>query len=152
MRRIQPLLVALLLAVIPQALRAQHVDPGLMGTWTLNISKSSFGPDGAPSAGTIRWTQHGWVLGMTFPSGYVYADAVITDHGCALIGVPADYSCSIAILAPKHVRFTLKQGVTIRRVGDTELIDANTTRTVHRVTPESGSPYTETTIWVRDAD
>jgi hypothetical protein len=152
MRHSHPLLIALVLAMAPQALRAQHMDPDLMGNWTLNVPRSNFGPDGAPSAGTIRWTQHGWVLAMVFPTGYVYADAVVTDHGCELIGVPADYTCSITILAPKHVRFTLKQAANIRRVGDIELLDKNTTRTVHRVTPASGSPYTETTVWIRDAD
>lgn len=152
MRHSHSLFLALLLAMAPQVLGAQQIAPALMGNWTLNVPKSSFGPDGAPSAGTIRWTQHGWVLAMVFPTGYVYADAVVTDNGCALIGVPADYTCTIVVLTPKHVRFTLKQAANIRRVGDIELLDSNTTRTVHRVTPESGSPYTETTIWVRDAE
>lgn len=152
MRRVKSFLAALLLAVVPHTLWAQHLDPALMGTWTLSIAKSSFGPDGPPSGGTVRWTQHGWVVGITFPNGYVYADAVITDHGCALIGIPANYSCTILIVAPKHLRFTLLRGKVVRRVGDIELIDANTTRAVHRVTPDTGSPYTETTIWVRDSD
>jgi DNA-binding response OmpR family regulator len=29
------------------------------------------------------------VLALVFGGGYVYADAVVTDHGCALIGVSA---------------------------------------------------------------
>ena len=128
------------------------MDPALRGNWTLNVAKSSFGPDGPPSAGTVRWTEHGWVLALVFGNGYVYADGVITDQGCALIGVPSDYTCSIAVLAPRHLRFTLKQAATIRRVGDIELLDSNTTRTLHHVTPASGSPYTETTIWSRDRD
>lgn len=152
MRYFRRLLVALLLlAMGPPVLNAAHLDPGLLGDWTLDISKSSFGPDGAPSSGVIHWNQHGWVLAMVFPSGYVYADAVVTDHGCALIGVPADYTCSITVVTPVHVRFTLKQGTNTRRVGEMELLDMNTTRTVHRVTPASGPPYTETTVWIRDA-
>jgi hypothetical protein len=152
MRHFHRLLVAFLLAAVPQVLYAQHLDPALMGNWTLSVSRSSFGPDGAPTSGVLRWTQHGWVLAMVFPTGFVYADAVVTDRGCALIGIPADYTCSVAIVTPMHVRFTLKQGASTRRVGDIELLDQNTTRTVHRVTPASGSPYTETTIWIRDAE
>ena len=152
MRHATSVLFALLLATIPLGSRAQQVDPGLLGNWKLNVAKSSFGPDGPPSAGTVRWTQHGWAVALVFPTGYVYTDAVITDHGCALIGVPPDYTCSIAVLAPTHLRFTLKQGAAIRRIGDIELTDKNTTRAVHRVTPASGNPYTETTIWVRDAN
>ena len=151
MRQSTLVLFALLMAAVPIGLEAQPVDPGLLGNWKLDISKSSFGPDGAPSAGTVRWTQHGWAVALVFPGGYVYTDAVITDHGCALIGVPKDYTCSIAVLTPTHVRFTLKQGGALRRVGDIELTDKDTTHTVHRVTPESGKPYTETTIWTRDA-
>jgi hypothetical protein len=80
------------------------MDATLRGSWTLNVAKSSFGSDGPPSAGTVRWTEHGWVLALVFGNGYVYADGVITDRGCALM------------------------------------------------TPASGSPYAETTIWSRDRD
>ena len=146
------ILLMLPLVLIPLGAYTQQVAQGLRGNWTLDVPKSSFGPDGPPSAGTIRWTQHGWALALIFPAGYVYTDAVITDHGCALIGVPDDYTCRIDILAPTHIRFTLKQAATVRRVGDIELIDKNTTRTVHRVTPPSKSAYVETTIWIRDAN
>jgi hypothetical protein len=152
MRHLSVLFLTSLPAMAPLPLSAHDFDRALMGNWTLNVPKSSFGPDGAPTAGTVRWTEHGWVLAMVFPGGYVYADAVVTDHGCALIGVAADYTCSLEILAPTHVRFTLKQGATVRRVGDIELLDKSTTRTVHQVTPASGPRYTETTLWTRDAD
>ena len=152
MRHLCPLLLAVLAAMVSPALSAHDFDSALMGNWTLNVAKSSFGPDGAPSAGTVRWTEHGWVLAMVFPGGYVYADAVVTDKDCALIGVPADYTCSIAVLGPTHVRFTLKQGTSVRRIGDIELLDRNTTRAVHHVTPVSDAPYTETTLWTRAAD
>lgn len=131
---------------------AQRIDPALRGNWTLDVPASSFGPDGAPTAGTVRWTEHGWVLALVFGGGYVYADAVVTDHGCALIGVPDDFSCSIAVLSPRHVRFTLREGDAIRRVGDIELVDANTTRATHHVTPATGAPYTETGIWRRERE
>jgi hypothetical protein len=39
----------------------------------------------------------------------------------------------------------------VRRVGDIELVDSNTTRTTHRVTPAEGAPYVETTVWRRDS-
>jgi hypothetical protein len=138
--------------MVSPALSAPDFDPALMGNWTLSVAKSSFGPDGAPSAGTVRWTEHGWVLAMVLSGGYVYADAVVTDKGCALIGVPADYSCSIAILTPTHVRFTLKQGASVRRIGDIELLDKNTTRAVHHVSPASAPAYAETTFWTRDPE
>ncbi len=141
-----------LLSLASETSAAQQVDPGLHGNWTLNVARSTFGPDGAPTAGTVRWTEHGWVVALVFPGGYVYADAVITDRGCALIGVSADSRCTITPITPKHLRFTLRQAGTVRRVGDIELIDSNTTRTTHRVTPVSGAPYTETTFWLRDHD
>lgn len=152
MRHVSSLLLIVLATLASPALSAHDFNPALMGNWTLNVAKSSFGPDGAPSAGTVRWTEHGWVLAMVFSGGYVYADAVVTDKGCALIGVPADYTCSIAVLTPTHVRFTLRQGASVRRIGDIELLDKNTTRAVHHVTPPSGAAYTETTLWTRDSD
>ena len=152
MRRKRLFLLVGLAAIHAGGLSAQRVAPALRGNWMLNVAASTFGPDGAPSAGTIRWTEHGWVLAMVFPNGYVYADAVVTDHGCALIGVPSDYTCRIDIVTPTHLRFLLKQGTHTRRVGDIELLDRNTTRTVHRVSPASGAPYTETTIWTRSRE
>ncbi len=141
-----------LFALLSHPARAQDLDPGLQGNWTLDVAKSTFGPDGPPSAGTVRWSKHGWVLALVFANGYVYADAVVTDSGCARIGVPADYSCTLVPLTPTHVRFTLKQATAVRRVGEITLVDRNTTRTVHRVTPASGPPYTETTVWTRDRE
>ena len=127
----------------------QRIDPGLRGNWTLDVANSTFGPDGPPSAGTVRWSEHGWVLALTFPNGYVYADAVVTDNGCALIGVPAIYTCRIAVISAKHVRITVRQGAEVERVGEIELVDSKTTRTTHRVTPASGAPYVEISLWRR---
>jgi hypothetical protein len=152
MRLTPALALGLALTLAGEIGAAQQVDPGLRGNWTLNVARSSFGPDGGPTSGTVRWTEHGWVVALVFAGGYVYADAVITDHGCAMIGVAADYTCSIASITPRHVRFTLKQAGAVRRVGDIELVDSNTTRTTHRVTPASGAPFTETTFWLRDRD
>jgi hypothetical protein len=92
------------------------------------------------------------VFALVFANGYVYADAVVTDNGCTLLGVTADYTCRITVITPLHVRITLSQASTIRRVGDIELVDSNTTRATHHVTPASGIPYTETTIWLRDRE
>ncbi len=143
-------LIAITLVGAPRSLHGQQIDPRLRGNWTLDVSRSTFGPDGAPSAGVVRWTTHGWVLALAFPGGYVYADAVVTDQGCALIGVAPGFHCSLRVVSPTHVRFTLREGEVVRRVGDTELVAADTTRTVHRVTPNAGSPFTETTYWARD--
>jgi hypothetical protein len=84
--------------------------------------------------------------------GGIYTDGVMTDHGCTLIGVPADHSCAIEVVSPRHVRITLRQGAAVRRVGDIELLDRNTTRAIHRVTPADGKPYVEKTIWEREAE
>ena len=61
--------LALALGLLAHSASAQRIDPGLRGNWTLNVAQSSFGPDGAPSAGTVRWTEHGWVLALVFPGG-----------------------------------------------------------------------------------
>jgi hypothetical protein len=150
MRYPMALSLALALSLLTHSAEAQRIDPGLRGSWTLNVARSTFGPDGPPTAGTVRWTEHGWVLALVFPGGYVYADGVLTDHGCALIGIPADYTCRVDVVTPEHVRFTLRQAGTVRRVGDIELVDSNTTRAIHHVAPASGAPYTETAIWLRD--
>lgn len=148
MRHLSMLLMALVVGLPAQA-KTQQMDPALRGNWTLDVAKSTFGPDGVPSAGTVRWTEHGWVLALVFPNGYVYADAVLTDHGCALIGFSAEFSCRIDIITPGHVRFTLRQAARIRRIGDIELLDSTTTRATHHVVPASGAPYTETATWRR---
>jgi hypothetical protein len=152
MRYPPALSLALALSVLTHSAEAQRIGPALRGSWTLNVARSTFGPDGAPSAGTVRWTEHGWVLALVFAGGYVYADAVLTDHGCALIGVSADYTCRLDVVTPKHVRFTLRQAGTIRRVGDIELVDSNTTRATHHVSPAAGAPFTETAIWLREPE
>jgi hypothetical protein len=84
--------------------------------------------------------------------GQLYADAAATDHGCMLIGVPSDFSCEVSIVAPQHILLKLKQGEVVRRIGDIELIDKNTTRTTHRVTPRDGWSYVEKTIWEREQE
>jgi hypothetical protein len=43
----------------------------------------------------------------------------------------------------------MKHGADVRRVGDIELLDKDTTKTTHRITPKDGEPSTETTIWER---
>jgi hypothetical protein len=134
------------------AAASRRPDPGLYGVWTLRVDKSDFGGAPKPKAGQVNWTEHGWVFALVTGDGHLYADGVTTDHGCTLIGVPSDYSCDIALLTPQHLRFTLRQGTAIRRVGDIELVDKNTTRTTHRVTPAQGAPYVEKTIWEREAD
>jgi len=49
------------------------------------------------------------------------------------------------------VRFTLREGATVRRIGDTELLENGTTQTTHRVTPPEGAPYVEKAIWEKPA-
>jgi len=124
------------------------MDPQLRGRWTLDVQKSDFGTDPKPKMGQVNWTDHGWVFAIVFADGGLYADGVVTDQGCSLIGV-SRYTCSFQVVTPKHVRVTLREGASIRRVGDIELLDANTTKVVHHVTPAEGTPHVETTIWKR---
>lgn len=143
------LIAAASLLVGPAFSKDAAVDARLMGTWNLDVAKSQFAPEGGPKSGVVSWTEHGWVVALVFDGGYIYADAVITDYGCAMIGVPAKLSCKYEVITPTHVRFTLLEGKTVRRLGDIELVDADTTKTVHVVTPATGAPYSETTIWTR---
>jgi len=145
------MLVTSLLFLLSLPVLSQQMDAQLRGEWNLNVNKSKFGPGPAPKAGHVSWTEHGWVFAIITPGG-IYADAVMTDNGCTLIGVPSEYSCGIEVLAPRHLRLTMKQAGTVRRVGDIELLDKNTTKTTHRVTPKNGEAYTETTIWQRESD
>ncbi len=126
---------------------AQQIDPSFHGFWTLNVDKSDFAGRPKLKAGQVNWGEHGWVLAIVTSDGRLYADAVVTDPSCTLVGVFDGYSCKIEIVTPRHVRFTLFQGPAVRRVGDIELLDDSTTRTTHRVTPSSGAAYVETTIW-----
>ena len=91
------------------------------------------------------------MFAIVTPGGGIYADAVMTDDGCILIGVPTEYSCRLDVQTPRHLRFTMKQDGAVRRVGDIELLDKDTTTTTHRVTSRDGESYTETTIWERDS-
>ena len=149
--KLKPVVVVLLLMLIALPLVGQQMDAALRGEWKLNVGKSTFGPGPAPKAGHVSWTEHGWVFAITTLGG-IYADAVVTDNGCTLIGVPSEYSCGIEMLTPRHLRLTMKQAGAVRRVGEIELLDKNTTKTTHRVTPKEGEPYTETTIWERESD
>jgi hypothetical protein len=129
---------------------AQEMDPALRGVWKLNVNQSTFADGSKAKAGRINWTEHGWVFAIMTGDGYLYADGVITDHGCAMIGVSSDYSCELKIITPKHVRFTLRHAGAVERVGDIELLDKNTTQATHHVTPGDGKPYVEKTIWERE--
>lgn len=130
----------------------QQMDPGLRGVWRPNVEKSDFGSGPKPKMGLVNWTEHGWVVAILTADGELYSDGVITDHGCALIGISSELSCTFEVKTPKHVVFTLKQGDKVRRVGDIELIDKNTTITTHRVTPREGTPSIEKTVWEREPE
>ena len=144
------LLLTVCLAAAP--LFSQQMDNGLRGVWKLNVEKSEFADGSKAKAGRVNWSEHGWVFAIVSADGYLYADGVITDNGCTLIGVPSDYSCELKIITPRHLQLTLKQGAVIQRVGDIELLDKNTTQAIHHVTPKDGKPYVEKTIWEREAE
>jgi hypothetical protein len=127
--------------------KVNNIDPAFQGFWKMDIEKSDFGAEQKPKMGLVNWTEHGWVFAIVTPDNNLYADGIVIDEGCKLIGVPKDYSAEINVLTPRHIILTLKQNSTIVRVGDIELLDDNTTKTTHHVTPEHGRPYVETTIW-----
>jgi hypothetical protein len=114
---------------------SQQIEPGLRGFWTLNVERSDFGARPKPKMGFVNWGEHGWTFAIVTADGRLYADAVSTDSGCALIGVFSNCSCEVEVVSPRHVRFTLKQGAAVRQVGDIELLENDTTQTSHRVTP-----------------
>jgi hypothetical protein len=128
---------------------AQDMDPTLQGFWTLNVEKSDFAGRPKPKMGFVNWGEHGWTFGIVSADGRLYADAVSTDVGCTLIGVFPNYSCEVEAITPRHVRFTVKQGSTIRRIRDIELRRDGFIQTIHRVIPPGGAPYIEKTIWER---
>jgi hypothetical protein len=129
----------------------QQIDPALRGFWTLNVEKSDFSGKPKPKMGLVNWGEHGWTFTILTSDGELYSDGVATDRGCALIGISPKSSCEIKVVTPRHLRFTLREGAVIRRVGDIELLDNNTTQTTHRVTPSEGAPYVEKTIWEKPA-
>ena len=149
-----PLILVVLTTVILTATSVfgqQQIDPAFHGFWTLNVEKSDFGGRPKLKMGFVNWGEHGWTFAIVTAEGRLYADAAETDHGCTLIGVFPDFSCVVEVVTPRHVRLTMKQGVTVRRVGDIELLENGTTQTTHRVTPSEGAPYVEKTIWEKQA-
>jgi hypothetical protein len=142
------LIVAVTFCVSAVLASGQQLSPAFYGHWTLNVDKSDFGRTPTPKAGMVNWGKHGWVFSISTADGRVYADGVVTDSGCALLGAfPSKFSCKVEIVSPRHVRFTLLDGNALRRVGDTELLSDDTTQTTHRITPPQGTPYVERTIW-----
>lgn len=136
-------------ALTAEPARAASLDSMMYGMWVLDTAHSQFGgPYPAPKSGLVNWTEHGWVFAVMSADG-LYADAAVIDHGCILVGVPRPYTCQIDIVTPTHVHLILRNGDRTEREGDIELVDDNTQRIVHRVTPADGTPYTETTLWTR---
>jgi quercetin dioxygenase-like cupin family protein len=139
---------------VRQASGASHqIAPEFRGFWTLNVEKSDFGDRRPkPKTGFVNWGEHGWTFAIVQADGRAYADAVETSQGCTFIGLaPNDLSCSVEVVTPRHIRLTIKQGATIRRIGDIELLDDGTTQTTHHVTPSQGASYVEKTIWEKPA-
>lgn len=138
-----------LLALSVQS-QQQKLDPKLHGFWTLNIESSDFGgTEAKPKSGLVNWSETGFVFAIVKADGSLYADAVLLGKQCKMIGVPATNSCEFKVLAPRHCQLIVRDRADVRRVADIELIDDNTTRTVHHVTPPGGKPYDERTIWER---
>jgi hypothetical protein len=152
MRKISGLiLIALYFTAAAQTSAPQsetQIDAQFRGFWTLDVEKSDFGERAKPKSGFVNWGEHGWTFAIVLADGHIYADAVETSHGCEFIGMaPNDLSCTVDVVTPRHVRLTMKEGTTTRRIGDIELLENGATRTTHHVTPSQGSAYVEKTIW-----
>src|SRR5262245_8144415 len=135
----------------PQAPAAGAVslDPRLYGQWRLDVARSEFdGPGPAPTAGVVYWTARGWVFALAFGEA-LYTDAVVDNNGCTLVGAPDSYSCESQIVTPTHVHFIERNSGRITRESDIELIDANTYRASHRMTPSVSAPYAQVEYWTR---
>jgi hypothetical protein len=123
----------------------------MYGMWTLDVAHSVFGgPYPPPITGKVNWTANGWAFALSFDDGGIYTDAAYTDDGCSLVGVSNSWSCYIEAITPTHVRLIVRDGSRVDRTADIELVDNDTERAVHRVTPSEGAAYTETTLWKRD--
>ncbi len=129
---------------------SQQLDPGFQGFWTLNTDKSDFGGRPKLKSGFVNWGEHGWTFAIVMADGRLYADSVGTDHGCTLIGVFPGFTCEIEVVAPRHVRITIKQGEVVRNIGDIELLNDGTTQTTHHMSPANGPPYVQRTIWEKE--
>ena len=138
--------------VTDSAAARQPIDSAFYGFWTLNVEKSDFAGRVKPKTGFVNWGEHGWTLAIVQADDRVYADAVETTHGCTFIGTaPNDLSCTVEVVTPRHIRLIMKQGTTVLRIGDIELLADGTTQTTHHVTPPQGAPYVEKTIWEKQA-
>lgn len=145
-------LVPMFLILTATASAGPKIDPGFYGFWVLEVEKSDFGNSEKPKAGLVNWSENGWVFAVSDTSGGIYADAVEIKRGCTLIGVPSDFSCEVKIITSTHLRLWLREGADTRRQADIELVDKDTTRTTHRVTPAHRPSYVETTIWHRQSN
>lgn len=110
--------------------------------WQKRLCIATKAEDGASELG-----RHGWTFALVLANGEMFTDGVQTDHGCVYVGV-SPLSCEYELITPRHVRLTMKEGATVIRVGEIELLDDGTTKTTHRVIPSDSPPYVEKTIWV----
>ena len=144
------LAIATLMCLLPSVAPSQNakLDQSFFGLWNLDVGKSDFASQPKPRMGQVNWGEHGWTFALVFANGEMFTDGVQTDHGCVYIGV-SPLSCEYELITPRHVHLTMKEGATVTRVGEIELLDDGTTKTTHRVIPSHGPPYVEKTIWVR---
>jgi hypothetical protein len=126
-----------------------RVDHAFFGMWSLDVAQSDFAGRPKLKSGQVNWGEHGWAFALVFPDDTLFTDAVMTDHGCTYVGV-SKLTCEYEIVAPRHVRLTMKEDKRVTRVGDIELVSDDVTQTTHRVTPEDAAPYVEKTVWTRE--
>ena len=139
------------ISLLPAAHQHLALDARMYGLWTLDAPHSVFGgPYPPPISGKVNWTVSGWAFALAFADGGIYTDAAYTDYGCSLVGVPAPWRCSVEVVSPTHIHLVMREGSRVDRSADIELVDENTQRALHRVTPSTGQPFTETTVWKRD--
>ena len=137
------------LAFSPITASEARLDPKFQGYWILDVEKSDFGASPKAKQGSVNWTELGYSFAIVTADGFLYTDAVQLSPGCKLLGVASDHTCETKVISPRHLLLTLKQNGIVRRTADIELVGDNVTKTTHRVTPEKGAPYVETTYWNR---
>lgn len=149
MKRFLSVLSWCLLCLLPITASEGRLDPKFQGFWIMDIAKSDFGANPKAKQGSVNWTELGYSFAVVTADGFLYTDAVQLNPSCKLLGVASDHTCETKVVSPRHLLLTLKQNGAVRRAADIELISDNVTKTTHRVTPEKGAPYVETTYWNR---
>jgi hypothetical protein len=117
---------AVLATFVSTAAWAQKADlyAAALGTWELNVSKSSYSPGPAPKSQRRTYTRAG--QGLTYTATTVDADGTSVTEGWTGVydgkdypftGIPDIDTQAVKAIDPLKAEFTLKKGATILRSG-----------------------------------